>query len=90
MGAGTMSIAVLVGIVEQDDFVITREVPGIIRRMLVEADQLASGRVHVPLTRSIEAIVIPVVLALRAFPGVPWRGIAGADDDGVRLGVKGC
>eukprot|EP01137_Pigoraptor_chileana_P018082 Opistho-2@77035 len=82
MGARPDRLAVLLQI-EQHDRVVARKIPGVVGRMLEEADRLARRRLDIDLTRRIEAV------ARRAFPRIPRRGVAGADDDGVGLFVIG-
>lgn len=81
MGPGPIGLAVLVRVVEQDDLVIAGKVPGIVRRMLVKADQFTVRGIYIGLARGVKAV------ARRPCPGVPGRRIARPDDDGVGFGV---
>ena len=89
VGGGLDDLAVLGLVVEQHQFVVAGEVPGVVGGVLVEPLHLAAARVHPDLAGGVEAVVVVRVAALGgARPGVPRAGVAGADDDGVGLGVE--
>src|SRR5690606_23156990 len=76
-------------VVEQHQFVVAGEVPGVVRRVLVEPLHFAGARVDADLAGGIEAVVVLRLAILGgACPAVPRRGVAGADDDGIGLGIE--
>src|SRR5690606_35540900 len=88
VGGGLHGLAVLVLVVEQHQLVVAGEVPGIVRRVLVEPLHFAGARVHTDLTGGVEAVeVLRVAAAGGARPAVPGCRVTGAADNGVRLRV---
>ncbi len=91
VAGGLDHFAVLVLVVEQHQLVVAGEVPGIVRGVLVEPFHFAGARVDANLARGVEAVeVVGVAVLGGACPGVPRARVAGADDDGVGLGIEAC
>ncbi len=86
---GLGDLAVLVLVVEQHQFVVAGEVPGIVRRVLVEPLHFAGGGVDADLAGGVQAVIVVRVAAVAgACPAVPRCRVAGADDDGVGFGIE--
>ncbi|MPN15740.1 hypothetical protein SDC9_163075 [bioreactor metagenome] len=90
VGRGVHHLAGLrVLVLEQHDRVVAREVPGVVRGVLIEALQLAGAGIDVGLAGGEQAVpVLWVVTGCGACPGVPGRRVACADDDGVVFHVE--
>ena len=90
MTAGLDQLAGLgVLVFKQDDFIVAGIIPGVVRRVLKEADQFARARLDISLAGGVKAVpVAGVFIRAGALPGVPRRGVAGADDDRVAFLVE--
>lgn len=76
-------------VLKQPQLVITREVPGIIRRVLVEPVDFPRRRINGDLTGGVEVIVVLRIASLGgSFPGIPGDRVSRADDDLVVFNVK--
>ncbi|MCY1352266.1 hypothetical protein D9M69_385550 [compost metagenome] len=89
VGGGLDGLAVLALVVEQHQFVVAGEVPGIVGGVLVEPLHFAGARVHADLAGGVEAVeVLRVATFGGTRPAVPRGRVAGADDDGVGFRVE--
>ncbi len=89
VGGGLDGLAALVFVVEQHQFVVAGEIPGIVRGVLVEPLHFAGARINPDLAGGIKAVVVlRIATVAGALPAIPGGRVAGADDDGVGFRVE--